>query len=104
MSSLLIEKKEELTKKLCSVKEPIIIYGAGVAGQVLLIACKEAGIQIEAFCDNNIKKKGSILNSLEIIHTDDIKNRHPEAIFIISFKAQDLTSSCFDKSIMLLQS
>jgi len=84
MSSLLIQKKKELTKKLCSVKEPIIIYGAGVAGQVLLLACKEAGIQIESFCDNNIKKKGSTLNGLEIIHTDDIKNRHPEAIFIIS--------------------
>ena len=48
MSSLLIKTKQELTKKLSSVKEPIVIYGAGVAGQVLLSACKEAGIQIES--------------------------------------------------------
>jgi organic radical activating enzyme len=82
--SFLMKSKQELTKKLSSVKEPIVIYGAGVAGQVLLLACKEAGIQIESFCDNNIKKKGNTLNSLEIIHTDDIKNRHPEAIFLIS--------------------
>ena len=84
MSSLLIKTKQELTKKLSSVKEPIVIYGAGVAGQVLLSACKDSGIQIESFCDNNIKKKGSTLNNIEIIHTDDIKNRHPEAIFLIS--------------------
>ena len=59
--TLLIKSKQELTKKSKSVKEPIVIYGAGVAGQVLLLACKEAGIQIESFCDNNIKKKGSTL-------------------------------------------
>ena len=76
--------KQDLTEKLTAVKKPIVIYGAGVAGQVLLLACKEAGIQIDSFCDNNIKKKGSTLNNLEIIHTDDIKNRHPEALFLIS--------------------
>ena len=84
MSSLLIKSKHELTKNLCLVKEPIVIYGAGVAGQVLLLACKEAGIKIQSFCDNNIKKKGDTLNNIEIIHTDDIKKRHPEAIFLIS--------------------
>ena len=84
MKSLAILTKQELINKLSSVKEHIIIYGAGVAGQVLLLACKEAGIQIESFCDNNIKKKGNTLNSLEIIHTDDIKDRYPEAIFLIS--------------------
>ena len=84
MSSLLIKSKQELTKNLCLVKEPIVIYGAGVAGQVLLSACKEAGIKIQSFCDNNIKKKGDTLNNIEIIHTDDIKKRHPEAIFLIS--------------------
>ena len=63
-----MKSKQELTKKLSSVKEPIVIYGAGVAGQVLLLACKEAGIQIESFCDNNIKKKGEIIfNNKEII-------------------------------------
>ena len=84
MSSLLIKTKKELIKKLSSVKEPIVIYGAGVSGQVLLLACTKAGVKIASFCDNNIKKKGNTLNSLEIIHTDDIKNRHPEAIFLIS--------------------
>ena len=39
--------KEELIEKLSIAKEPIVIYGAGVSGQVLLLACKGAGIQVE---------------------------------------------------------
>jgi organic radical activating enzyme len=88
--SLLIKyTKQELINKLNSKNFPIAIYGAGVAGQALLFACKEIGIKIECFCDNNIKKKDKALHDLEIIHTSDIKNKYPEANWLIA--AADIT-------------
>ena len=76
--------KEDLLNKFHSQDLPIIIYGAGVAGQVLLQACYKEGIQIECFCDSNIKKKGNTLFDLEVVHTDDIKNRYLDANWLIA--------------------
>ena len=89
MSLLIKYTKQELINKLNSKNFPIAIYGAGVAGQALLLACKEVGIKIACFCDNNIKKKGKVLHNIEIIHTSDIKNKYPEANWLIA--AADIT-------------
>ena len=35
---------------------PILIFGAGVVGEVLLQACQENGISVQGFCDNNDNK------------------------------------------------
>jgi len=89
MSLLVKYTKQELIDKLSLANLPVLIYGAGVAGQALLVACNEIGIDVECFCDNNIKKKGKELLGLKIIHTADIKNKYSEANWIIA--AADIT-------------
>ena len=61
MSLLVKYTKQELITKLNELNLPIVIYGAGVSGQALLLSCTEVGIKIDAFCDNNIKKKVYII-------------------------------------------
>ena len=89
MSLLVTSTKQELITKLNEISLPIVIYGAGVAGQALLLACKEVGIQINAFCDNNIKKKDKVLLGVKIIHTSEIKKKYDEASWLIA--AADIT-------------
>lgn len=64
------------------MRQPVIIFGAGIVGEVLFHACKKFQINIECFCDNNINKTKKKLCGLEVIHTPKLKYRDP--IFIIS--------------------
>ena len=84
MSLLENYTKQDLITKIGAQTIPTIIYGAGVSGQALLFACRESGIKVVGFCDNNIKKKGKSLLDIEIIHTDDIKSRFPNANWLIA--------------------
>lgn len=61
---------------------PVIIFGAGIVGEVLLCACRDTGIVVEAFCDNNANKTS--LCGLEVIHVPQLKDQYPDADFIIS--------------------
>ena len=70
--------------KIKSDNLPIIIFGAGAVGQVLFHSCKDMGINIECFCDDNIKKNDTALCGVKIFHTSKIKNSYPDANFIIS--------------------
>ncbi|MFA5095789.1 MAG: glycosyltransferase [Candidatus Omnitrophota bacterium] len=65
-------------------KAPVIIFGAGVAGDALYLACVKTGIKVECFCDNNAGKTGHPLCGREVMHTPDLKNRYPDAAFLIS--------------------
>ena len=58
MSLLENYTKQDLITKIGAQTIPTIIYGAGVSGQAILFACRESGIKVVGFCDNNIKKKG----------------------------------------------
>ena len=63
---------------------PVIIFGAGTVGEALFYACGEAGIKVEAFCDNNISKTESRLCDIEILPASKLKTRYKDAIFLIS--------------------
>lgn len=63
---------------------PVIIFGAGIVGEVLFRACCNAEIKVECFCDNNINKRKSSLCNLEIIHTPNLKTKYKDANFLIS--------------------
>jgi len=63
---------------------PIIIFGAGIVGEVLFYACREAGIKVECFCDNNINKTKSPKCGINVIYTPDLKKKYQDAIFLIS--------------------
>lgn len=63
---------------------PVIIFGAGIVGEAVLAACRDARIKIECFCDNNINKTKSKLCGLEVVYTPRLKDRYETAVFIIS--------------------
>jgi hypothetical protein len=63
---------------------PVIIFGAGIAGEAVFHACREAGIGVAAFCDNNANLAQEIRCGLEIIPVRNLKQRFPDAEFIIS--------------------
>lgn len=65
-------------------KNPLIIFGAAVVGEVLFQACVEAGIKVECFCDNNINKTKSYFCNTQVLHTPDVKAKYKDAQFIIS--------------------
>tara|TARA_Y100000034_G_scaffold135774_2_gene209066 strand:- start:2882 stop:4069 length:1188 start_codon:yes stop_codon:yes gene_type:complete len=72
----------EFIKNIKNKGLPVIIFGAGIVGEVLYRACHSAGIEIEGFCDNNLNKKS--LCNLEVIHTSNLKIKYGDAIFLIS--------------------
>lgn len=63
---------------------PVIIFGAGVVGEALFYACRDAGIKVECFCDNNINKTKSALCKIEVIHTPKLKTKYKDANILIS--------------------
>ena len=60
---------------------PIIIFGAGIIGEILFHACSAAEIKIDCFCDDKVT--GSLYD-IEIIHTSELKVKYQDAIFFIS--------------------
>ncbi|MBU2540189.1 radical SAM protein [Patescibacteria group bacterium] len=71
---------QKIIKEIKDKGLPIIIFGAGIVGEVILKACCDAGIKVECFCDNNINKKADI----EVIPVSDLKKKYQDAIFLIS--------------------
>ncbi len=63
---------------------PVIIFGAGSVGEAVFHACGKAGISVHAFCDNNSNLARDLRCGLEIVPARDLKQRFPEAHFIIS--------------------
>lgn len=75
---------DNLTELLKKTDLPIIIFGAAVAGEAVFHACREAGIEITAFCDNNREKTDGKCCGLEIIHRPALRDRFPDAVFLIA--------------------
>ena len=48
-------------QSLKSANIPVIIFGAGVAGEAVFHACQDSGIKVKCFCDNNSGKTGELL-------------------------------------------
>ena len=79
-----IDSKQEVVRKIQSFGLPVIIFGAGPAGQVLLQVCRDDGLEVECFCDDNIIKKDTIVSGVRVVHTGDLKSEYPHAVIIIS--------------------
>ncbi len=63
---------------------PVIIFGAGIAGEALFHACCDVGIRVECFCDNNTNKTNSSKCNIEVVHTLSLNKKYQDAIFVIS--------------------
>lgn len=65
-------------------KVPVVIFGAGIVGEVMFYACRDAGIKVECFCDNNINKSRSPKCGLEVVPTAELKARYHDVVILIS--------------------
>ena len=79
-----IKSIQDIIKETKDNGFPIIIFGAGATGQVLLQSCLDEGLEIECFCDDNIKKKNTTVSGVNIVHTAEVKALYPDANFLIS--------------------
>ena len=68
---------------------PIIIYALTDEAEAIANACKEKGIKITAFCDNEIRKTEKKYWGLEVIFTPDLPKRFSKAKFIIAHQSLD---------------
>ncbi|OGO81129.1 MAG: hypothetical protein A2Y21_07235 [Clostridiales bacterium GWC2_40_7] len=76
--------KEYIVNEIRKEEIPIIIFGAGIVGEILSCFCKKEGIKIECFCDNNRSKAQSNFCDMEVIFTPDLKAKYKDAIFLIT--------------------
>ncbi len=65
-------------------KLPLVIFGAGIVGEVMYNACKDAGIEVQCFCDNNANKANTLKCGIEVAHTPSLKKKLGNAVFLIS--------------------
>ena len=74
---------------LKKTNDPIIIYALVDEAEAIANACKENGISVAAFCDNESRKTKKPYWGLEVIFTPDLPKRFPKANFIIAHQSLD---------------
>ncbi|MFC2038923.1 hypothetical protein ACFLUG_04040, partial [Chloroflexota bacterium] len=72
--------KEDIINEIKNKQMPVIIYGAGIIGEVLLSICKNEGVAVECFCDSSKKATLSNFCGLEVIFTPDLVGKYKDAI------------------------
>ena len=61
-----------------------VIYGAGVVGEAIYYACRDKGITILCFCDDDTSRMGDMSCCLDILSIDDVLKAHENINFIIA--------------------
>ncbi|MCI9546455.1 MAG: hypothetical protein HFH60_07210 [Lachnospiraceae bacterium] len=79
----------EICKKVEMLKnaDKIIIYGTEVKGKDVFFRLRDAGIEVDFFCDRDINKWGTYLENIEIIspfQLNNIKSLNGKFIYIIA--------------------
>jgi molybdenum cofactor biosynthesis enzyme MoaA len=77
------------TEFLKKTNDPIIIYALVDEAEAIANACRENGISVAAFCDNESRKTKKSYWGLEVIFTPDLPKRFPKANFIIAHQNLD---------------
>jgi organic radical activating enzyme len=80
----------KLVRKNCieSLKKPgppIIIATLPEEAEAIYNACRDNGINVTAFCDNELRRVEKGYCGLEVIHTPSLTKRFPKARIIIAF-------------------
>ena len=80
------KNKMNLKYSIADLKQEssIVIFGAGVVGELLLHFCRREQIAVVAFCDNNSKKSGRKLMDIPIISFKELQMRHPDSAVLIA--------------------
>jgi FkbM family methyltransferase len=65
---------------------PVVLFGAGSAGQELYPNMKLHGIHPKCFCDNNPSRVGSVLFGIPVISFEELSQKHKDSIVVITTK------------------
>lgn len=80
-----VPRRPRTAEELSQSELPVIIFGAGVVGEVLLHVCRRAGVHVECFCDNSYSKVGIDIHGTPVIHASELRAKYQDAIFLIAF-------------------
>ena len=70
--------------KLKKIGSPVVIVTLVEEAEAVLNGCKDLGIDVSAFCDNESRKTKNKFCGLDVIHTPALKKHYPNARFIIA--------------------
>ncbi len=83
------DRVTSLEEMIASVKD-VIIFGAGRSGRDARRYLEERGVEVILFCDNNLKKQGTIVDSVEVIAPQRLLNHKDTTVIIASDWAGDM--------------
>lgn len=83
--------KYDIINSLKKPGNPIIIYALPQEAEAIFYACKNEGINVSAFCDNEKRKSNKKYCDLDVIYTPELPQKFPKARVIIAH--QNLTDS-----------
>ena len=73
-------KSVDVLKK---IKDPVVIFGAGVVGEFILDFCNDNGIFVECFCDNRINSMQTIKGKM-VYSVTELEKMNKKITFIIT--------------------
>lgn len=79
-------EKEEVFKKIVSLSEPYVIFGAGNFGKFVHITLMGLEKQIAAFCDNDRERWGRNIQGTFVMSMEDAVQKYPQATYIAASK------------------
>jgi len=62
--------------------ESVIIYGAGNAGQTILLKLLQLNVKVECFADSDPEQCGSRFLNIPVIHIDDLECKQESAVIV----------------------
>lgn len=67
-----LKKETEVIRCFEKISNPIIIFGASKAGEIIKYYCDIANADVMFFCDNDKGKRGQIMNGVTIVDVDKL--------------------------------
>ncbi len=83
------DRVTSLEEIIASVKY-VVIFGAGRSGRDARRYLEERGVEVVFFCDNDLKKQGTIVDSIEVMAPQILANHKDTTVIIASDWAGDM--------------
>ena len=77
------EVKYNCLQPLREAGNPVIIVAAVQESEAIANACRDAGIDVSAFCDSEKRNTQNLFSELEVIHTPTMPERFPKARLLL---------------------
>lgn len=79
-----MQQQHQSVDELFHAKSPVIIFGAGTVGKIILDLCSVYNIQVMCFCDTNADKIGTLYFDHNVLSCLDAVQAYPASPIIIS--------------------